>query len=470
MAILSGNAPKREDRIQTSRSSNGATKAAGSRQTREPGEDPPEPRHVQGAPTAAPLQPVEFKAVTSEELDANTYELEYLIEDVLVRGQPGGIFGGKKSLKTTLMIDLALSLSIGGRFLNRFQCTRQTRVAVMSGESGAAVIQETARRIALSKGRRLGDFPVSWCFDLPTLGRADHHVALERLIERHLAEVLVIDPTYMAMPLGDAASNLFAVGALLKELTELAQKARITLLLLHHMRRGNKTDQFLPPELEEIAFSGFQEWVRQWILVGRRERYDPELAGSHRLWMNVGGSAGHSGAFALNVEEGSRKDPGGRRWDVQVSYASEAVVAAVVSEQERRATEKETQKLAQLNSDREKVLCFLARFPDGESKTCIRASCGMNASRFERVLSELLESKRVEACDVKKGRRTIDAYRVTRTNPDSPGQPSPSELRLTQTDSPPPLGGSPSLSQHTAQSESATGEENQSESNRDAAA
>ncbi len=102
--------------------------------------------------------PFEVKAVTFGELDRSEFTIEYLIDGLLVRGQPGGIFGGKKSLKTNITIDLVLSLSIGGRFLNRFEIPRAVRSALISGESGAAVIQETARRIALSKGRKLSDF------------------------------------------------------------------------------------------------------------------------------------------------------------------------------------------------------------------------------------------------------------------------------------------------------------------------
>jgi hypothetical protein len=50
---------------------------------------------------------------------------------------------------------MALALSEGGLYLNGFDALRPTRVGMMSGESGAATIQETALRVAASKGKKL---------------------------------------------------------------------------------------------------------------------------------------------------------------------------------------------------------------------------------------------------------------------------------------------------------------------------
>ncbi len=276
-------------------------------------------------PASARAGPLRYAAITSRELAETEFELNYLIEGLLVQSQPGVIAGPKKTLKTNISIDLALSLSQGGLFLGRFNVPEPVRVGVMSGESGAATIQETARRIATTKGWHLADFEnVVWSFDVPQLGETAHTHALREFITCHELDVLILDPTYlMMMNVGSDAGNLFVVGALLKSLGELAQETGCTPLLCHHLKKG-VYEPYEPAELENIAWSGFQEFVRQWILLNRRVKYDPDFAGHHELWMSVGGSAGHSGLWGLDIDEGSRQDPRGRHWDVHVLPANEA--------------------------------------------------------------------------------------------------------------------------------------------------
>lgn len=100
-------------------------------------------------------QTLEYQRLTSAELDAGDFELDYLVEGVLVDRQPGLIAGPHKSLKTNILVDLAISLARGGHFLGFFNVPRAARVAIMSGESGLATLQETARRIAVAAGCRL---------------------------------------------------------------------------------------------------------------------------------------------------------------------------------------------------------------------------------------------------------------------------------------------------------------------------
>ena len=105
-------------------------------------------------------------------------------------------------------------------------------------------------------------------------------------------EVLAVDPAYMCLPDVDHA-NLFQVGEKLRGVSQVCQETGAMLLLAHHNRKTGKADPFAPPELEDIAWAGFQEFARQWLLVGRREPYEPGT-GEHRLWLSAGGSAGHS--------------------------------------------------------------------------------------------------------------------------------------------------------------------------------
>src|SRR5690606_28709773 len=103
--------------------------------------------------------------------------------------------------------------------------------------------------------------------------------------------IAFIDPGYLAVDSGGNESSIFAMGPKLRAINDLCTSVGVQLVICHHTKRG-VVDPFQPPELEDIAFAGWQEWCRQWLLLGRRERYEPGT-GQHRLWLNCGGSAGH---------------------------------------------------------------------------------------------------------------------------------------------------------------------------------
>jgi replicative DNA helicase len=251
------------------------------------------------------------------------YSRGWLIKRILVRGQPGVLGGAKKTLKTSLAIDMAVSLGTGTPFLGRFPVPEQVRVAVFSGESGEATVQETARRGAEARKVKLDDdCDVLWSFDLPQLHRKVNRDGLTAFLKAQGVKVVIIDPLYLCLlggGQGASASNLYETGPLTACL-----RAGATPLFIHHFTKtaGKKTDGL---DLDDLAFSGVAEFVRQWLLVGRRTPYQPGT-GEHDLLMMVGGSAGHTGGWQVKVKEGVlREDFSGRKWAVQVQPISGAM-------------------------------------------------------------------------------------------------------------------------------------------------
>jgi hypothetical protein len=249
-----------------------------------------------------------------------------------------------------------------------------------------------------------------FCFELPKIGDPIHMDALERFITEDELEVLFIDPAYLCIPIGDSAGNLFTVGEYLSPLSVLGQKTGCTLGVAHHTKK-NKDNPFAPAELEDISWAGFQEWCRQWILISRREMYDAEQPGRHCLWMNSGGSAGHSSLWALNVHEGSPRDEGGRRWEVELIAPSSARSAAVEQQAQQKEQKQRDKRNLAIKDKKERIEKILRASPQGCTETKLRSEVG----RIGEALSDLLEEKKVVATKIKvrsgkKGSREVDGF------------------------------------------------------------
>jgi replicative DNA helicase len=262
--------------------------------------------------------------MNSAEFATKNYRRHWLVENILVAGQPCVVGGPSKSMKTSLVIDLAISLGSGTPFLGKFDVPEARTVAVYSGESGVATIQETAIRIAKGRGLDLeSDCQIHWAVRLPRLSDPADLKELKEILRSAEVEVVVIDPLYLCLLAGGgtaSASNLFEIGPVLADVSETCMRAGATPVLVHHStktaasgKKGTATT------LNDLAFAGIGEFARQWLLVNRRAPYRPG-SGVHDLVLSVGGSAGHSAQWRMDIDEGvnDADTPDSRKWNVSV--------------------------------------------------------------------------------------------------------------------------------------------------------
>jgi replicative DNA helicase len=295
-----------------------------------------------------------WRAVDLVTLAASARRPEMLVKRVLVRHQPAIAGAPHKTLKTTVMCDLAVSASTATPFLGHFDVYKPAKVALFSGESGEWTLMETFRRVCRARGLDFNDTVsrlVVQAEGLPQLSNAEHMDYLRRMLERERVEVFILDPLYLTLLAGmgrDAgqAANLYAMGPLFQNVTRACLEAGATPVLVHHTQRAASRSRE-PLGLEDLAYAGVAEFARQWLLLSRREDYDGASPGTHKLWMNSGGSAGHGGLWALDVEEGEADDDlDGRVWDVTVSTATEAR-ASVRDERDAAKREKDLEQQQQ---------------------------------------------------------------------------------------------------------------------------
>jgi hypothetical protein len=299
--------------------------------------------HQDGArEQSKPHSGYQFSPIDSAAFATGDYGPTWLVRNHLVRHQPAVIGGPRKAMKTSIGVDLSISLATGTPFLGRFKIDNKVRVAFLSGESGEHTLQETARRVCLVRGLRLEDLgdSVLWDFRLPQLAHPSDLAELQRGLKEHEVDVTVIEPLYLCLLAGTGAagrqaSNAFDMGPILMAAARACLDVGCTPILGHHSRK-DLAKFYEPMDLEDLAFAGVPEFARQWILINRRERYDPGT-GFHKLWLSVGGSCGQGGLWGIDIEEGSlRDDFSGRTWIVTVNNASDIRQDAAAADCEKQ--------------------------------------------------------------------------------------------------------------------------------------
>jgi hypothetical protein len=327
-----------------------------------------------------------------KEFMAKEHQFAWLVEGVLVDRQPAVLGGPRKGLKTSVAIDLALSLASGKPFLGKFAVPAPKRVGVISVEQGRPGIQELVRRVAKAKGVGFDLDNIFLDFALPKLGRAAELQLLARAVKEKQLAVIIMDPLYLALWNDKGLVNsadLAAMGSLLLEAANVCLAAGCTPVFCHHagkiaqLIRGSAGE---PLEMDDLSGAGVAEAARQFLLLSRRQKYKDD--GRHEMWLRVGGSAGHSHTYGLTIEEGVvGKDFGARKWDVTVATGKEALEAA----EKEKAAQKEAKKQADLEALIEQVKKDLGGLPQGDTLTGLHDSYHYNKAALRRALDALVD-------------------------------------------------------------------------------
>jgi AAA domain len=344
-------------------------------------------------------------------INTGRFEDRYLIPGILTAGEPGGLFGSFKTLKTSLTADLLISLASGTPFLGHFEVPEPGRTLFMSGESGLAALQSLARRISASRGIDLDTLDTfELCPRLPHLDRPDDIKALGRLIRRKRPVCLAIDPAYLAIRGGDAR-NVFSMGDLLQPLGDLGAETGCTILIVHHCKRS-KVHPGDPATLDDIAWTGFSEFAGQWLLVARRRRYDPET-GHHELWFSTGGRAGHCGLWALDVDEGLATNPGGRVWKPSIRQASSAQAQSDTRTIEAGESRRAQRAALVFARDRRRALTVVLQADRPVNARYLRFALGLNGTRINQLLASLIHEGVLKRSERACGLRTEVEYTLS---------------------------------------------------------
>lgn len=330
---------------------------------------------------AGVVAPFELDLVTDRQFAVADYQQSFLVDQCVVVGEHLMIGGPHKSMKTSIMTDLGVSVAAGVPFLDKFEVPEPQPVIFISGESGGATLQKLADRVRVSKGLEPLE-NLYWGLRLPNLSLPQHLEALKRDIERTRAKLCVVDPAYLAVlsaANAGAAANVFEMGQVLQGFGTVGVETGCTMCLVHHL--AGKPKIGTTPGLNNLAFAGFREWARQWLLLNH---YKERRSGRMFLKMAIGGSAGHGGTYALEIDEGRPSDPlVGRKWHVSVEDLD-------VNEDDVPADQAGSDTLDP-TSPEGRVMQAVTDTPGGITRSALKRSLGMSGADVKRAVERLTE-------------------------------------------------------------------------------
>lgn len=359
-----------------------------------------------------------FDTLSCDQLELTPDE-EYLVSGCIVRNQANMIGGPPKAFKTTIAVDMALSMATAGYFLGYFKCPRAIPVLFMSAESGLSTLRKTAKSIAKAAGVDWPNIPnLRFSTMLPKFGIDAEIKRLDATFKANPFECLFIDPLYKCFGSTDSG-NMFAAGELLMHFGRWCEANSVTLVLLHHLKKS-VANPYEPADLQDFSWAGFAEHARSWILLSRREKYAPPSP--HKLWLATGGSAGHGGLWGLDIDQGEFVPGELRDWNISLQPAAElqreTAEKKAAAKNEAKLTSAQAKAQANINT----LLSTLKEFPQGETKNVIRTRSGLNTAAIDSAIYDALQAKQIESCDVFKSqkRTPLVGYRLASTEAHGP--------------------------------------------------
>lgn len=351
-------------------------------------------------------------AWTLDELFTAILNEDFVIEDVLIENQPMVVAGEFKTLKTTILIILALCLCSGAKFLGRYEVLKRKRVLFCSAESGKRKIRKTIYAVAKQMGINLAELRVNGFLKLswwvPKIGELEVMDYFKNEIDKAEADVVMIDPLYQA--LDDQQASMILNGQQLAALCNYVLDAGATPICCDHVKRSSENARNREPlELSDISGAGKAEYFRQWMLVSRRSKFQPEENRKpHELWLTIGGSEGHSSQLALDIVE-NFNDEGHMEIEVSTQQRSELIQQTQESSKDKREAAKEHAFQAKLD----KALRFFKSNPNElRIKSDIKAHMTCSNDLADSIIHHLIDQELIvkHPQTVRRGVNSCDAF------------------------------------------------------------
>jgi hypothetical protein len=237
------------------------------------------------------------------------------VEGFWMKHSHGIVAGEPKSFKSTLVMDLALSIATGEPFLGKYPVDKSGPVLYIQNENAHWIMKDRFEKMLKHKGvvgkiHRSKDklnvtFPPAVPFYMINqqsfmLSNPEHQEYLEDLIKRMKPELVVLDPLYLMFD-GDVASaqDLFPI---LQWLLYLKNTYNVGILVIHHYNKSGESKRGGQRMLGSTTLHG---WIESaWYLTTLAAEGQAEVIMSREFR-----GAGLQSDLDIRIEMGDMEDP-----------------------------------------------------------------------------------------------------------------------------------------------------------------
>ena len=169
-------------------------------------------------------------------------QIQWLIEELWSDGAVGILGGEPKCCKSFLALDIAVSVASGTPCLRHFPARRQGTVLLFPAEDSLAVVRQRLEGICAAASLSLSSLPIE-VITAPTLRldlESDRQL-LSNTVQALKPILLILDPLIRLHRLDE--NDASQVAGLLSFLRHLQRTCQLSVLLVHHARKGSNSSR-----------------------------------------------------------------------------------------------------------------------------------------------------------------------------------------------------------------------------------
>ncbi|MFA5543625.1 MAG: AAA family ATPase [Bacilli bacterium] len=197
----------------------------------------------------------------------------WLVKDIWLRRSHGMIAGEPKTFKSTLSLDMAISVASGRPFLGKFPVGEVGPVMIIQNENADWIIKDRMEKILANRGiigevrevdKRL--FKIKFAPELPiaflnnygySFSDPLHRDALEQAIEQVKPVLVIFDPLYLMFE--GEINSAKELNPVLQWLLELRNTYNTAIQLIHHWNKGGASSRGGQRMLGSTTLHGWNE-------------------------------------------------------------------------------------------------------------------------------------------------------------------------------------------------------------------